>query len=104
MDFPPKRRDKMLERANAILDSKRVKLMALYKTSKDLADYAEKAAFEEEDIPGHIAHSKLRALVTARRRDWKEEGVPHGGKKKGKSRKSSKSSKTRKNRKTRSRK
>jgi hypothetical protein len=73
--FDNPNRDKIYKRAQEILDSKRVKLMALYKTPKDLADYAEREAFREYR--------------------------PFGGKKKGKSRKSSK---TRKNRKTRSRK
>ena len=94
-DFTIERSNKILKWAEAILDnSKRVKLMALYKTPEDLANYASNAAFDEEQEQTNIVHDKIRASMT----HW------NGGKKKGKSRKSSKSSKTRKNRKTRSRK
>ena len=99
----------LFDRANEILDRKRVKFMSLHMTMppKDipnyLANYAESEVFAENAFKDRVMTSDLRALGT-KKRDWKAEGLMHGGKKKGKSRKSSKSSKTRKNRKTRSRK
>ena len=70
-----KRIQDVYKRAIEILDSKRVKLMALTNSAKYLAEHAVREAYHESSL--------------------------FGGKKKGKSRKSSK---TRKNRKTRSRK